>query len=243
VLIGTSPKQYYFRGDGGAVIKNNDEVGTKITTAKAINAFRRNTVAERFECVMVYPQTPGYKAERALTLGEFYVNEIFRELWFIPLQSLVSEWVDDEKKGITEPGSMTQHVLSTMLIRGQSRDEFNNLLQPLEEQAFMEWQVNSKELAKKYKKGIHEYMAFQMGNLLNNAIYTAQVVEDTSNNGTRYYLKWDIRQAESGIEKDICAISQIIGKEHSSRLVLDFYEKAALKAASPNGVVPALPAS
>jgi len=229
VLLGSKPKQYYFRGDGGTVVDRN--FGSKLGPYLMSGEYTEATVAVKADIILLTPNRPGYSAERPMSLGDFYKNEVFREFWFIPINS----WCANPKTGELFQGTMTPSVVSTFLIRGQSKDEFANLLQPFEERAFEEWMTGDKKKILKESASMEQFILQRMTQLMNSSVYTFNVEKGNSPQyGDYYYLSWSARPAESTFEKELVEISSIISTEHSNCLVNDVVEKAVLKAASNN---------
>jgi len=227
-LIGSMVRQYFFRGDGGALVDKG--FGPDLMEAMQSGEFQDSIVAHKADVVLVFPQRPNYSAERHLTLGEFYVNELFREVWCLPVSSAIAH---PKKKGEFIDGQMSPGILSSFLMRGQSMEEFNNLLQPIEEDAFISWQLNP-EVKAQYPN-IVDYVQIRMTETLQNSIYSFTVCKGEGVK-SYFYLDWSMRPPATDTEKEFLEIANIIASQYSNRLFNDVVEKAALKAAE--GYVP-----
>lgn len=237
-LIGTTIRQYYFRGDGGALVREN--LGADLLPHMMSGAWQDAVCAHKADVVLVTPQRPGYSSERKLTLGDFYQNELFREVWCIPLES----WILDPKTQNYTEGRMSPFILCTFLMRGRSRDEFQRLLVPFEEQAFAEWTLNKKKLEKQYGSP-KEFATVKMLESISNSVYTLTVQKDDSGMKPYYFLEWASRAPKNDTEKEVLEIAQVIGGQYQQHLTNEVVEKAAAKALESqksNGAA-ALPAS
>lgn len=223
VLIGTTIRQYYLRGDGGALI--NESLGPDLLPHIISGKFADATCAHKADIVLVTPQRPGYQSERRLTIGDFYQNELFREVWCIPVES----WIFDTKTQKYVEGKMTNNVLGTFLMRGRSKDEFTKLLQPFEEEAFVEWQINKAKLQKQYKSAA-EFATAKMIDSISNSIYTFTIQKDDGGMKPYHFLEWASRAPKNDTEKEVLEIAQTIGGQYEQHLVNEVVEKGASKA-------------
>lgn len=235
VLIGSKPMQYYFRGDKGGLVNRN------LGPTPKDWEYSDSLVSHQADLVMVLGNQ---EPMRYMTLGSFYENELFYELWFIPLSSLL---LNEGKKGVEEaPGRMTPGVVSTFLMRGQSMESFQDLIQEIEMQVFIEKQnenLDSEEMQQ----------AIMQASL--NSIYTFKAEPFETEYGTKYMMRWSRRLAESDVEKAYIECANTITQQYSHHLINPVVEQAVLKARgcdrdgvvsaafAHNGVVEALPAS
>lgn len=238
VLIPSIPHHYqwYFRGDGGAIV--DERLGNDLTEALTSGKWQEAIVAHKLEMVFMRPNRPDYRAIRRMNLGDFYVNEPFLEIWLIP----VKIWQYNFKEKRYEEPVSPPAIIRSFLVRGHSIDEFMQLIKPVEEQSFLDWTINKKELSKTYKDAA-EYQACKVREALLGSIYVAEVVKNTkAKKKDYYYLTWNQREPENAAERELIEIGNTISNEHPMALMNEIYERAAreaLKSTAP--AVGALP--
>lgn len=235
-LIGSMVRPYYFRADGGAFV--DTLFGPDLSKAFQDGSFQTAIVAHKIELAIVYPQRQDYKARRPLTIGEFYINELFQEVWCLPIRS----WIRDFKTKKENPGRMKPQILSHFLMRGQSMDEFSAIIRPLEENAFIKWEQNKEAISQQYPSA-KEFIKSQVGEGITSFIYTANIAEGQ---GVKpyYYLEWKAHPPSTPLEQDIVEVAQEIGRNYADLLYDEVVEKAHEKALSgETSSQPALPKS
>ncbi|MEQ9237984.1 hypothetical protein [Coleofasciculus sp. E2-BRE-01] len=222
-LLGTISQDYYLRCDGGAFV--DTLFGADLTEVYQDGSFQAAIVAHKVELVIIYPMRQGYKARRHLTLGEFYCNELFQEIWFIPLKS----WIYDNKTKQENPGKMRPQIVSHFLMRGHSMDEFSILIRPIEQEAFLDWEGNKAQLSTKYASA-KDYIKTQISQTIVSQIYTTEIVKCDKGIKPYFHLTWNVRKPETELEQDAIEVAQIIGQKHTDLLIHEVTEKAAEKA-------------
>lgn len=210
ILISSKPSQYYFRGDKGGLVNTN------LGPTPKDWEYQEALVAHTVELVMlVGPNEP----VRNMSLGSFYENEPFFELWFLPISSQLKI---EGKKGIEEKlGKMHSNCLSTFLMRGQSMESFQDLVLDIEREVFLE----------NIAEDLTEEEMFQLIKEASlNSIYTFKTMPFETEYGTKYMMFWTRRIAETETEKEYCELANIISDKHSHQLINPVVEQAVIKA-------------
>lgn len=219
VLVTDNPAKYYFRGDKGVVV--NEKLPTEIKSKKDNAQLDKASCAHKAEILVVAAR------DRVLTLGEFYTATEFREVWFIPVRSWLGE---EDTNGVPvikseEPnGKMKPNILSTMLFRGRTRDEFNELINPLQERAFMDFLNDGAGYDP------NQYVTERMATLMTSSLYTFEVAWDK---GVKDYafLNWTVDEAPDELMDLVDCSHKIIEQSHTNPALLQdsVIEKAAVQ--------------
>ncbi len=238
VLLPTKLTQYYLRLDGGALV--NKSFDPDLTPAFKSGEFEEHTVAQKADLVILNPKRPGYEAVRPMTLGDFYQNELFREIFCLPIQSWVQnktgEYVEKED-GINR---FEPNVLGTFMIRGRSLDEYTKMIAPFEIELFNQWVKNLTKLSKEYETA-DAFVRAKSSEVYSTKIFTFELVLSKKGKKPHYYTVWSYRDPQNETEKELLEIGAKISQNpelSSLYLVNPIAEKAhqkALEAAPTNG--------
>lgn len=210
VLLPTQLTQYYLRLDGGALL--NKQFDPDLTPVLKSGEFDEHTVAQKADVVMLNPNRPNYEAVRQLTLGDFYQNELFREIFCIPLQS----WVQDKSGNYVEKednnNRFEPNVVGSFLIRGRSLDEYSKMIAPFEIELFNEWVKNLTKLSKEYETA-DAFVKAKSSEVYSTKIFTFELVLSKKGKKPHYYTVWSYRDPQNDTEKELLEIGSKISTD------------------------------
>ncbi len=207
ILLPTTITQYFLRLDGGALL--NRQFDADLTPVLKSGEFEEHTVAQKADVVILNPNRPGYEAVRQMTLGDFYQNELFREIFCIPVQS----WVQDKSGNYVEKeddnNRFEPNVLGTFLIRGRSLDEYSKMIAPFEIELFNQWVKNLATLSKEYGTA-DAFVKAKSSQVYSTKIFTFELVLSQKGKKPHYYTIWSYREPQNETEKELLEIGSNI---------------------------------
>ncbi len=213
VLLPTQIAQYYMRLDAGALV--NKQFDADLTPALKSGDFTEHTVAQKADIVILNPNRTGYEAVRPMTLGDFYQNELFREIFAIPVQSWI---LDKDDKYVTKPETdanrFEQNVIGSFLLRGRSIDEYARMIAPFEVELFNNWVKNSSKLTKEFESP-EAFIAAKSQEVYSTKIFTFELVLTQKGKKPHYYTVWSYREPANETEKELLEIGSLISKDPS----------------------------
>jgi hypothetical protein len=156
---------------------------------------------------------------KVLTFQPHFINEEFVEIWGIPVSGLVK---DDYPANAS--------VLTTFLLRSQSKDKFINQLDKIDEEIFKSWSKTDMQ------QDYDEYLKSKRPEFLINKIFRFDFVKtESAEYGSYFYVSTTMKEPNSEIELAALDISKQIYLNHSNLCVDMRLEKAnavALEASS-----------
>jgi hypothetical protein len=166
------------------------------------------------------------RPDRLLTINENFTNEIFTELWVIP----VAGGLKDQFKGDAS-------ILLSFLMHRRSKDSFAGLYNHFAHRAFQQW-------CEEGMPGDPKEFCFEaIASVLKNYIFCAEFQKVDGAKGTYWFIQWSYRNPQSDFEKDALEAAEMIrfGAESGATLAWvtnETYERWASNAIATAHALP-----
>jgi len=131
--------------------------------------------------------------DRCLTMGTFYQDEPFTELWGFPVSGALSDEFSKNSSG-----------LKNTLIHRQSKDTFAKLVQDLTKNLFNSW------IEEGMPGEFGEYEQVNMANVLGQFIFKFEFVRASGANGDYFWIKSSYRKPENDFEEAALEAAQVV---------------------------------
>jgi hypothetical protein len=244
VMIGSTPQTYFANCKDSAGFVANVQ-GSSGNFGEALQ--KKQIAATSGRLAYVLPQwSDASKSDDApMTFKNFYTQEWFKQVWFIPLSSEIEVYNPASGNIDRLAGSLQRNVLSTFLVRSQSRDNLISLIEPIKMQAFDSLLSDPTEFleAQKLNPDISEdeYVAMKSYELFSSKVLTFRFEKGTGISDYKYII-WEWSEPTEA-EKLVLELAQVVGTAYADVACVNKNYDVAIAAAN-DGLstdAPALP--